>query len=95
MEIKPSEDGSATAYMAGSLKTVAQRNPLTLCSVPVVVHVQVWVHIPGDPQRAQLRNATTTTTNLSSCPKCSLPFSHDAMTLVACVCSGGDGADYQ
>ena len=37
------------------------RNPLTLRSVPVLVHVQVWVHIPGDPQSVQLRNATTTT----------------------------------
>ena len=38
-------------------------NPLTLCSVPVLVHVhvQVWVHTPGDPQIVQLRNATTTT----------------------------------
>ena len=36
------------------------RNPLTLCSVLVLVHVQVWVHIPGDPQSVQLRNATTT-----------------------------------
>ena len=26
------------------------RNPLTLCSVPALVHVQVWVHLPGDPQ---------------------------------------------
>ena len=25
-------------------------NALTLCSVPVLVHVQVWVHIPGNPQ---------------------------------------------
>ena len=34
-------------------------NPLTLCSVPALVHVQVCVHIPGDPQSVQLRNATT------------------------------------
>ena len=26
------------------------RNPITLCSVAVLVHVQVWVHIPSDPQ---------------------------------------------
>ena len=25
-------------------------NPLTRCRVPVLVHVRVWVHIPGDPQ---------------------------------------------
>ena len=35
------------------------RNPLTLCCVPVLVHVQlqvqVWVHIPGNPQSVQLR----------------------------------------
>ena len=37
------------------------RNPLTLCSVPTLVHVQVWVHKPGDPQSVQLRNATTAT----------------------------------
>ena len=30
------------------------RNPLTLGSVPVLLHVQVWVHIPGDPQSVQL-----------------------------------------
>ena len=36
------------------------RIPLTLCNVPVLVHVQVWVHILGDPQSVQLRNATTT-----------------------------------
>ena len=39
------------------------RNPLTLCSAPLYlhVHVQVWVHIPGDPQSVQLRNDATTT----------------------------------
>ena len=41
------------------------RNCLTLssndlCSVPVLVLVHVWVHIPGDPQSVQLMNATTT-----------------------------------
>ena len=40
------------------------RNLLALCSVPVLVHVQVWVHIPGDPQSAKLRNAATKTTLL-------------------------------
>ena len=38
-------------------------NPLS--SVPVLVHVQVWVHIQGDPQSVQLRNATTTTPSQS------------------------------
>ena len=38
------------------------RNLLTLCSVAVLVLVQVWVYIPADPQSVQLRNATTTTT---------------------------------
>ena len=32
------------------------RNPLTLCSVPELVHVQACVHIPGDPQSVKLRN---------------------------------------
>ena len=42
-------------------------NPLTLCgNVPALVHVHVWVHIPGDPQSVQLRNATTTTTTTTS-----------------------------
>ena len=36
------------------------RNPLELRSVPVLVRVRVWVHIPGDPHSVQLRNATTT-----------------------------------
>ena len=36
------------------------RNHLTLCSVHVLVHVQVRVHTPDDPQSVQLRNATTT-----------------------------------
>ena len=39
-------------------------NPLTLCCVPVLVHVQVWVRIPGDPLSAQLRN-----NNNSNCKK--------------------------
>ena len=34
-------------------------NPVTLGSVPALVHVQVWVHILGDPQSVQLRNAAT------------------------------------
>ena len=38
-------------------------NPLTLCSVPALFFVQVWVHTPGvtQSQSVQLRNATTTT----------------------------------
>ena len=34
----------------GVIENGHARNPLTLCSVPALVHVQVWVHIPGDPQ---------------------------------------------
>ena len=34
----------------GVIKNGHTRNPLTLCSVHVLVHVQVWVHIAGDPQ---------------------------------------------
>ena len=53
---------SAAAYMAGVLENSRTRNPLTLCRVPALVHVRVWVHIPVDPQSVQLRNATTTIT---------------------------------
>ena len=34
-------------------------NPLALWTAPI--QVQVWVHILGDPQIVQLRNATTAT----------------------------------
>ena len=44
---------------AGVTENGRTGNPLALCSVPVLV--QVWVHILGDPQSVQLRNATTTT----------------------------------
>ena len=46
----------------GVVENGRARNPLTLCGVPALVHVRVWVHIPGDPQGVQPRNATTTTT---------------------------------
>ena len=36
------------------IKNGGVRNPLTLCSV-LVMYVQVWVHIPGDPQRVSSR----------------------------------------
>ena len=36
----------------GVIENGRARNPLTLCSVPVL-YVQVWVHIPGDLQSAQ------------------------------------------
>ena len=32
------------------------------CSLPVLVHVRVRVHILGDPESVQLRNAATTAT---------------------------------
>ena len=56
-----SKDRTAAAYMAwwGSLKTVAHA---ILSAYVLLVHVQVWVHILGDPQSVQLWNATTTTT---------------------------------
>ena len=50
----------------GVIENGCSRNPLTLCSVPVLVHVHVWVHILGDPQSVQLRKATTTTKSRSS-----------------------------
>ena len=55
------------------------RNPLTLCSVPVLVPVQVWVHILGDPQNVQLRNATT---NLSTV----VVYVHCLVALPSMVC---------
>ena len=56
----------AAACMAGVIENGCARNPLTLCTVPVLVHVRVWVHIPGDPQSVQLRNATTTATTTTT-----------------------------
>ena len=47
----------------GVIENGRTRNPFTLRSVPVLVHIRVWVHIPGDPQIVQLRNATTTPTH--------------------------------
>ena len=46
--------------MAELIENGRARNPLTLCSVPALVHVQVLVHIPGNPQSVHLRNASTT-----------------------------------
>ena len=43
----------------GVIKNGRTCYPLTLCSVPALVHVQV--HILGDHQSVQLRNTTTTT----------------------------------
>ena len=42
--------------MAGLTENGRRRNPLTLRTVPVLVHVRVWVHTLGDPQSVQLRN---------------------------------------
>ena len=36
-------------------KMAAQSILSPLCSVHVLVHVQVWVHIPGDPRSVQLQ----------------------------------------
>ena len=58
----PSEKQSAAAYMAGENENGRTRNPFTLHSARALVHVQVRVHLPVDPQGVQLRNATTTTT---------------------------------
>ena len=43
----------------GVIENSRARNPLTLCSVPALEHVQVWGHIPDDPHGVQLGNATT------------------------------------
>ena len=48
--------------MAGVIENGRTCNPLTLWTVPVLEHVQVRVHILGDPQGVHLRNATTTLT---------------------------------
>ena len=44
---------SAAAYMAGVIENCRTHNPLTLWTVPLFVHVWVWVHILGDPQSVQ------------------------------------------
>ena len=44
----------------GEIVNGRSRNHLTLWTVPILVHVRVWVHILGDPQSVQMRNATTT-----------------------------------
>ena len=65
-EIKSSEDGLQLPTWPGSLKMVAHAIlALTLWTVPVLVHVRVWVHIQGDkylcvkcnPRVAQILNA--------------------------------------
>ena len=47
----------------GIIESGRTRNPLTLRTVPVLVHIRVWVHILGDPQ---LRKATTTSTSTTT-----------------------------
>ena len=57
-EIKSSEDGVQLPYLHGGVtKNGRTHNPLTLPTVPVLVHVWVWVYILGDPQNVQLRYA--------------------------------------
>ena len=60
--IKSSEDGVRLPIHGGVIENGRTRNPLTLRTVPTLVLVRVWVQILGDPQTAQLRKATTTTT---------------------------------
>ena len=57
------EDGVWLLHV-GVIENGRTRNHLTLWTASVVVHVQVWEHILGDPQSVQLRNATKTTTTL-------------------------------
>ena len=54
-----SADGVQLPTWWGHWKRSHTCNPLTLWTVPVLVHVWVWVHTLGDPQKVQLRNATT------------------------------------
>ena len=49
----------------GVIENVRTRKPLTLWTVPVPV--LVWVHILGDPQSVQLRDATTATFRIKIC----------------------------
>ena len=51
---------STAAYVVGVIEYGRTRNYLTLCTVPALVLVRVWVHTLGDLQSVQLRNATTT-----------------------------------
>ena len=53
--MKPFEDGAAAYTWRGHFENGRARNPLTLCSVPVLVHVQLWVHTPGDPQSVNIQ----------------------------------------
>ena len=55
---KTSEDGAQLPTWRRSLKTVAHAILSTLCGVPVLVHVQVCVQLPGDPQGVQLSRVT-------------------------------------
>ena len=43
----------------GVIENGRARNTLTLWTVPVLIHVRVWVHTLVDCRRVQLRNATT------------------------------------
>ena len=55
----------------GVIENGCTHNPLTLCSVPALIHVQVCVHILGDPQcSAEERYNNNNTT----------------VTLIPCVC---------
>ena len=42
-QLFPSEDGVRLPIHGGVIENGRTRNPLTLFSVPVLVHVQVWV----------------------------------------------------
>ena len=55
------EDKSAAAYMAGSLKTAAHAAILTHSVDCMYLYGCRWVHILGDPRSVQLRKAITTT----------------------------------
>ena len=58
------EDGEPLPIRGGVIENCRTRNLLTLWTAPVLrVHVRVWVHLLGDPQKSvQLKNATATTT---------------------------------
>ena len=57
-EIKPSEDGVRLPTRRGNWKRSRTQSSHPMpCAC--TCHVQVWVHIPGDPRSVQLGNATT------------------------------------
>ena len=50
----------------GIIENGRTSNPLTLCSASALVHVRVWVHLPGDPQECSAEERYNNKCALSS-----------------------------